>query len=203
MCRATGSKLRGKGLREKPRARSSRPRWQTHAPATWLLTTALVVSMSTGCGRAADEAKSGAGASSISVTQLGDAPPLRLGLAADTPTVVNVWATWCGPCRKEMPAFNATAERYRGRVRFAGVNLGEERATAERFIDEIGVTFDQYLDPDSTVNGAFSITTMPATVFVRADGTVATTHNGALDESELESLLESELGVARPAQGGS
>ncbi|MFN8050987.1 MAG: TlpA disulfide reductase family protein [Acidimicrobiales bacterium] len=138
----------------------------------------------------------------IRVTPLGDAPALRLGVRTDAPLVVNVWATWCVPCRKEMPALEATARRYDGSVRFVGINFGDDAKTAQKFVDETGVTFDEYRDPDSTAQAALSITGMPATVFVRADGTVAAVHNGALDEPTLEKLLQKRLRVDPPSGGG-
>lgn len=136
--------------------------------------------------------------SAIALTPLTDEAPLRLGGPSDLPMVLNVWATWCVPCRKEMPAFDRVATKYNGRVRFVGVNLGDEPAAARKFVDETGVSFDQYIDPDSTAQTAFSLTTMPATAFLRADGTIATTRNGALDESDLEALIESSLMVDAP-----
>jgi len=101
-----------------------------------------------------------------------------------------------------MPALDAGAKRYRGSVRFVGINLGDTKESAQKFIDQTGITFDQYLDPDSTVQPAFSITAMPATAFLRADGTVAAVHSGALDEATLEALLKDRLGVAPPPAGG-
>lgn len=180
---------------------SLRTRLRTSA-ATAAVATALIASL--GCGSSSDrsDAKSATDAlADIAVSPLNGAPALRLGVPADQPIVVNVWASWCVPCRKEMPAFDAVSQRYRGKVRFVGINLGDDETTAQDFIDQTGVTFDQYLDPDSTVQTAFSVTGMPATALIRADGTVAETHNGALDESELETLLADELDVANPSAG--
>ena len=162
-----------------------------------LLVAALAGLTATGCGSSDDTTSSGDDDSlaAVTVTPLADAPPLRLGSASATPMVLNVWATWCAPCRKEMPAFDVTASKYEGVVRFVGVNLGDTEVAAQQFVDETGVGFDQYLDPDSTSQIALSITTMPATAFIRADGTIAATHNGALDEAELERLIADELGV--------
>ena len=139
------------------------------------------------------------GLAAITVTPLTDAPAIRFGRATATPMVVNVWATWCVPCRKEMPAFDAVAKQYDGAVRFVGINLGDTAALARQFVDETGVSFDQYLDPDSTAQAVLGITSMPATVLLRADGTIAATHNGALDAGELTSLLHDRLQLDAPA----
>jgi len=138
------------------------------------------------------------GLAAVHLTPLDGAPALRLGEPSPTPLVVNVWATWCVPCRKEMPEFDTTAERYEGEVRFVGVNLGDDEADARRFVTDTGVRFDQYLDPDYTAQAAWSIANMPTTAFVRADGTVAEVHAGAVAEGELATLIERHLGVPPP-----
>lgn len=137
----------------------------------------------------------GADLSAIVVTPLGSAPALKLGAAQKTPMVVNVWATWCVPCRKEMPAFEQVASAYADKVRFVGINLGDGESQAKQFVADTGVTFDQYLDSDMTAQAALAIASMPATVFVRADGTIAATHNGALDEAALREQIKQKLGV--------
>ncbi|HOT79414.1 MAG TPA: TlpA disulfide reductase family protein [Microthrixaceae bacterium] len=180
--------------------RTNRHRHPRPAPTSVvaLLVAALLGLTAVGCN-SSDDTTSSSGdddtLAAVTVTPLADAPPLQLGSASKTPMVLNVWATWCAPCRKEMPAFDVTASKYEGVVRFVGVNLGDTEVAAQQFVDETGVGFDQYLDPDSTSQVALSITTMPATAFIRADGTIAATHNGALDEAELERLIADELGV--------
>lgn len=109
--------------------------------------------------------------------------------------MLNFWASWCVPCRKEMPDFENVAGEHRSSVRFVGVNLGDTESAAAKFVAETGVTFDQYLDPDMTAQAALSIVNMPSTVLLRADGTIATTHSGALDATELRRLLRDELGI--------
>ena len=132
---------------------------------------------------------------SVQLSPLGDAPKLQLGEPTDKPMVVNMWATWCVPCRKEMPDFENVAGEHRSSVRFVGVNLGDTESAAAKFVAETGVTFDQYLDPDMTAQAALSIVNMPSTVLLRADGTIATTHSSALDATELRRLLRDELGI--------
>lgn len=141
-----------------------------------------------GCGSEGDSSSSQLG--SVRLRPLGDAPALQLGERTDAPTVVNVWATWCVPCRKELPAFNRAADELDGEVRFVGVNLGEERAAAEQFVDEVDATFDQYLNPDMSIQQAFEIVSMPTTVVIGADGTIAARHDGALDDESLAELVE-------------
>lgn len=112
----------------------------------------------------------------------------------DGPAVVNLWATWCGPCRKELPAFQAVADQLQGRVAVLGVNQGDDAAPAAAYLADIGVTFPQYLDADGDLTAELRITGLPATLFVAADGSVEV-HSGALDEAELLELVADQFGV--------
>ena len=108
--------------------------------------------------------------------------------AIEGPAIVNLWATWCGPCRREMPAFQAVSGEYDD-VRFVGVNQGDAGDAAQEFLDEVGVTFDQYLDPNGDLTNALNVAGLPATFVIDADGDVVTVHNGALDEQGIRDLV--------------
>ena len=108
--------------------------------------------------------------------------------AIDGPAIVNLWATWCGPCRTEMPAFQEVSTEYDD-VRFVGVNQGDAGDAAAEFLDEVGVTFDQYLDPNGELTNALRVTGLPATFVIDADGTVVDVHNGALDPDGIRALV--------------
>lgn len=113
--------------------------------------------------------------------------------AIDGPAIVNLWATWCGPCRTEMPAFQEVSTEYDD-VRFVGVNQGDAGDAAAEFLDEVGVTFDQYLDPNGELTNALRVAGLPATFVIDADGVVVEVHNGALDPDGIRALV-AELGV--------
>lgn len=113
--------------------------------------------------------------------------------AIDGPAIVNLWATWCGPCRTEMPAFQQVSTEYDD-VRFVGVNQGDGGDAAAEFLDEVGVTFDQYLDPNGELTNALRVAGLPATFVIDADGLVVEVHNGALDPDGIRALV-AELGV--------
>lgn len=108
--------------------------------------------------------------------------------AIEGPAIVNLWATWCGPCRKEMPAFQAVSGEYDD-VRFVGVNQADAGDAAAEFLDEVGVTFDQYLDPNGDLTNALNVAGLPATFVIDANGDVVTVHNGALDEQGIRDLV--------------
>ncbi|MEX0846415.1 MAG: TlpA disulfide reductase family protein [Ilumatobacteraceae bacterium] len=114
----------------------------------------------------------------------------------DGPAVVNLWATYCAPCRAEMPAFEQVANDIGDQVRFIGVNEGDDAASAQAFLDEVGVTFDQYLDANGALTDALRVTALPATVVVDADGAVLTVHSGALDEQGIRDLVADHLTAA-------
>ena len=86
------------------------------------------------------------------------------------PAVVNLWATWCAPCRRELPAFQEVSER-RPDVRFVGIDIGEDAAKAEDFIDELGITFEQFVDERGELTDALGAAALPVTLVVDTDGT--------------------------------
>ena len=104
------------------------------------------------------------------------------------PRALNLWATWCAPCRAELPAFDDVASRVNG-VDIVGINTGDAGPDAAELVDELGLSFTQVLDPKATVQAAVRITGMPSTIFVDADGTIVDVHAGELDTDELEAKL--------------
>lgn len=118
-----------------------------------------------------------------------------LASLAGTPIVVNVWASTCVPCREEMPALQAFADAYGGRVGVVGIDPLDTAREMTAFAAEVGVSYPLYRDPDGAVQVEFGIDSLPTTLLVRADGTVAAVHLGALAEEELNALVASELGV--------
>ena len=108
------------------------------------------------------------------------------------PAVVNLWATWCAPCRRELPAFQEVSEA-RPDVRFIGIDIGEDAAKAQEFIDELGVSFDQFVDSRGELTDALGTAALPVTLVVDADGTVATEHLGPMTVDDLDDAI-AELG---------
>jgi thiol-disulfide isomerase/thioredoxin len=131
----------------------------------------------------------------VALTPVGTAKPLKLGVRSTLPTVVNVWATWCVPCRKELPDFNAAAAKYAKTVRFVGVNAGQTVAEAEGFIAEIGVTFDQYVDEEFALQSTLSLTGMPTTVFLDTSGAVVKINQGSMNAASLDATIGEVFGA--------
>ena len=115
------------------------------------------------------------------------APALDVG-ALRGPAVVNLWATWCQPCRKELPAFQEVSAA-RPDVRFVGVDIAEDPGKARDFLADLGITFDQFLDDRGELTDALGTAVLPVTLVVDADGTVATEHVGPMSVGDLEQAL--------------
>lgn len=109
------------------------------------------------------------------------------------PVVMNFWASWCVPCRVEMPAFDAVARRH-PEVLFLGVAVQDTEAAARHFAAEVAVLYPLGLDTDGEIAGLYPILGLPTTWFIAADGTIAAQYAGQLHEDSLESLIEQHLG---------
>lgn len=106
-----------------------------------------------------------------------------------TPIVVNMWATWCSPCKEEMPAFQQVATQLDGSVQIIGVNMGDAAHAAADFAKGLGVSYPQYTDPNGDLSTAFGVTGLPATAFVAADGTVLEVHQGTFTAESLRAAI--------------
>lgn len=112
------------------------------------------------------------------------------------PAVINLWATWCAPCRAEIPDFEEVHQARGDEVRFIGVNVGDDAEDAQAFIAEVGATYDQFADFDGDVSTALRATAMPVTVVIDGDGVVTTRHLGPLDQDGLNEAIDEALGLS-------
>lgn len=104
------------------------------------------------------------------------------------PAVVNLWATWCGPCRRELPAFQEVSTSYPD-VRFIGVDIGEDTGAARAYLDELGVSFEQFADSDAALTDAIGAASLPVTLVVAPDGSIATEHLGPMSVDQLADAI--------------
>ncbi len=112
------------------------------------------------------------------------------------PAVINVWASWCPPCRKELPAFQRLSERAAGRFQVIGVNSRDSRGPAQSIGEDFGVRFPMLMDQGNAFEQALERNAFPLTVFVDADGRIRHTDStGALDDARLAELVRKHLGV--------
>ena len=104
---------------------------------------------------------------------------LRLSEYRGDVVMINFWATWCGPCRQEMPLLDELYSRYQ-RVGFnlLGVNIDDDSRRAMQMVDELGVKFPVLFDARKEVSKLYEVNAMPVTVIVDREGTVRYVHHG-------------------------
>lgn len=129
---------------------------------------------------------------------------VSLSYLKGTPVIVNFWATWCGYCMDELPAFDHMAEKYGNHAKFMMVDLvdgsRETMETASSFIKEQGYTFPVYYDSDQSAAYTYGLNSIPVTLFIDADGNLFYTQIGAMDEKTLEKNIMALLDGAAPEQ---
>jgi len=106
------------------------------------------------------------------------------------PVVLNFWATWCPPCRAEMPELQAASERLAGEVAIIGVNQGENAQQVTDFTRSLGFTFPMPLDERMDVSRQYLVRNLPTTFFIDRDGIVRYTQIGPLTEATLVQRLK-------------
>jgi len=112
----------------------------------------------------------------------------------------NVWATWCPPCRHEMPALERIARGYAARgLVVAGIDQGESDKVVRRFVRSIGVTYPILMDREQQYGTTFEVVGLPTTVFVRPDGMVDQKFTGELSWSQMHDEAERLVGHAPAA----
>jgi peroxiredoxin len=115
---------------------------------------------------------------------------IRLADFRGRPVVLNFWATWCPPCRAEMPEFQAASVKYNGQAVFLGVDQGEILPVVADYGAALGITYPLLLDQDNKVNRLYGVTALPTTVFVDADGVVRELFSGIVSAAVLEDRIE-------------
>ncbi|WP_328369339.1 TlpA disulfide reductase family protein [Micromonospora zamorensis] len=116
------------------------------------------------------------------------------------PAVINVWASWCGPCRKELPAFQRLSERTAGQLQVVGVNTRDSRGGAQSIGEDFGVRFPILVDQGDALQRELKRNAFPLTLFVDAQGQIRHIDaTGALDDAQLAKLVRQHLGLAVPA----
>ncbi|GAA3932045.1 TlpA disulfide reductase family protein [Actinoplanes auranticolor] len=120
--------------------------------------------------------------------------PVRL-TALRGPAVINLWGSWCGPCREELPVMQALADATAGRLQVIGVDTRDSRDAGASFAASRGVSFPTLFDPDQQLLTALGKVALPVTVFVAADGSRELYTGEALDKPALGALVRTHTGV--------
>ncbi len=128
----------------------------------------------------------------VTLQPLGDGDAVDLG-ELEGPMVVNLWASWCGPCKRELPVYQSFAQKYDGKVDVLGIDWQETREDAARDLArKSGVTYPLVADPE----GKLRTQVLPKVILVDADGTVAFEKYVEIKSvAQLEDLVEQHLKV--------
>ena len=165
-------------------------------PARWWAAGALVVLLllvgvlTSRNGGNAPASRSVRAAPDFRLPRLDD--PSRIVALSDyrgQPVVVNFWASWCVPCKKEMPEFQAVADDLRGKVQFLGINEQDVPDRALALVARTGVRYPSAFDPQGNMGRAYQVRGLPATAFVSAEGDLLDVHTGHLSDPDLRAAI--------------
>ena len=106
------------------------------------------------------------------------------------PAVLNFWASWCPPCRAEIPHFQAASLKYNGQAAILGIDQGEPLPIVADFGALMGVTYPLLLDENSAANRQYGVVALPTTIFVNADGTIKEVYTGIINQAVLEERVD-------------
>ncbi len=120
-----------------------------------------------------------------------DGSTLTLSDLRGRPVLVNFWATWCAPCRAEMPEFERVHRRLGDRLQVLAVNQNESRGQVAGFFQELGLTFPTVIDKGAKVSEAYRLFGLPATYLIDERGVIRSVKFGPFaDEAEIEKSLK-------------
>ena len=114
--------------------------------------------------------------------------------ARGRPIVVNVWATWCPPCRAEAPLLARAARTYSGRVAFLGVVSRDDPAAAIRFVERYGLDYPNIVDSGGAIAPFLAVRGLPTTFIFGSDGRLRASVSGGISEQRLAAQINDALG---------
>ncbi|MFL0798381.1 MAG: TlpA family protein disulfide reductase [Cellvibrionaceae bacterium] len=104
---------------------------------------------------------------------------IRLSEQRGKIVMINFWASWCGPCRQEMPYLEKLYKRYgKAGVVLLGINVDKDSKLADHFLKDLETTFPILYDPTGSVSKQYKVRAMPTTVIIDRDGNIRYTHRG-------------------------
>ncbi len=148
---------------------------------------AVIWALQGGVSLSSDVPRVGSAAPNFSLSDTGG-KGVSLSSFRGHPVIVNFWATWCPPCRAEMPAINAVAKANPNVVVLA-VDMLEGPALVQMYLKDIPLGFAPLLDPEGRVGGLYKVSSLPSSFFVGPDGTIRAINVGPMDQPTIEANL--------------
>ena len=106
------------------------------------------------------------------------------------PVVINFWASWCPPCKVEAPVFERGYQRYKDRVNFVGINIWDNEAEAQKFLQSFALSYPNGPNPKGDIPIEYGLTGIPETYFVNKDGVLTHRWIGPITDEQLTDILE-------------
>ena len=125
-------------------------------------------------------------------------PPNQLSSFRGKPLVINVWASWCGPCRAEMASLDKLAKRYKGRpFKVIGISIDDYPEKAYDYLERAGIGFENYIDAKLELEHMLGANRLPLTLLIDAQGKVLAKHYGAKDwdSAETRQMIAKAFGI--------
>ena len=148
------------------------------------------------CPAAAGPSTSASALPDLALPCLGEGGEVPLRRLTGTPTVLNLWASWCAPCKEELPAFSRLSADGRGKLRVLGVATKDVPGRAVEYAGQTGLPFPSLRDDNGDLLRSLRRLGPPVTVLLTADGSVADVYQGTpLTDTTLRALVKAKLGV--------
>jgi thiol-disulfide isomerase/thioredoxin len=124
-----------------------------------------------------------------------DGQPLTIAALQGKVVFLNFWATWCGPCRAEIPDLIALQDRYKGRLQIIGLNVDDEEADIQKYVDETGINYPVAMTSNDVRIQFGGIPALPTSFVLDTAGRVVQKHVGLWNPSVYETEIRSLLGM--------
>jgi len=187
-CHVCGWDLRAAEAARKAAELGRRPAWKRWVSGVSLGIMAFLVLLMLLVPRGEAEAvpQVGSPAPDFEIPAL-DGGTVRLSDLRGRPVVINFWATWCPPCRKEMPDFQDVYDRYKADgLQFYAINVGESQVTVRDFTGRLGIDLPILIDSNEEAQTAYNILPIPATFFIDRDGVVRAVYQYQMSRAQIE-----------------
>jgi thiol-disulfide isomerase/thioredoxin len=155
-----------------------------------LVSGGITQSVPAGAGQMKQEPKVGSQAPDFELTNVATGRPVTLASLRGKPVWINFWATWCPPCKTEMPIMKEKYDKYKAQgLEVVGINMREDPAYVNAFVEGNGYDWLFVVDGDGAVTNRYFASGIPSHIFVDSAGTIQAIHIGDLQASTMEELL--------------